>query len=82
MRLPSWDRIVAAGLFTVAGGLFVWAISIEFERSPLQSRLFSRLAASMTYSVVSGESEATRFPDSGRTTSASATRGCRSSSKR
>ncbi len=65
MRLPSWDRFVAAALFAVAGGLFVWAIGIEFERSPLQSRLFSRLAAGMTYTVVPGESLTTRFPDAG-----------------
>ncbi|MCU0837436.1 MAG: transglycosylase domain-containing protein [Rhodospirillales bacterium] len=49
----------------VAALLGAWAISAEIEASPVQARIFSRLADQMKYSMVPGESVTSRFPASG-----------------
>jgi hypothetical protein len=65
------------------GALFLlgWGLATEARTSYLQSRLLSRWAAEMKFSVQPGPSEEIRFPDGGLTTSGAATRGCRPLSK-
>ncbi|MEA3278766.1 MAG: transglycosylase domain-containing protein [Pseudomonadota bacterium] len=58
-RLPV-VLLLAAGLCVLA-----WGLSIELESSPLQSRLFTRLAAGFGVSVEPGATPNARFPDSG-----------------
>lgn len=61
----SWDRIVSGLVFTAVAGIGAWLVSIEFEASPLQARLISRLANGMTFSVDAGPDPDPRFADRG-----------------
>ena len=48
----------------IAGAL-AWGVSIELQASPLQSRLFTKLASGFHYSVEPGSNPDARFPDAG-----------------
>ncbi|MEZ5841782.1 MAG: transglycosylase domain-containing protein [Hyphomicrobiales bacterium] len=65
MRLPTWNQALAACAVIAAAGLTAWAMRIEMEASPVQSRLFSRLAEDLTFNVDPGASEELRVPTDG-----------------
>lgn len=53
--------VVAVATLSVLG----WGLSIELQASPLQSRLFSKLASGFSYSLEPGENPEARFPHGG-----------------
>ena len=61
--------------------LLGWGITNEIRTSYLQSRLLSRWAADMKFTVQPGPSEDIRFPNRDLTTSGSAMCSCRRLSK-
>jgi membrane peptidoglycan carboxypeptidase len=65
MRLLTWQRGAAVCAIAAAVALAVGALRAELEASPVQARLFSRLATDMTFSVTQGRSDRVRFPGDG-----------------
>jgi len=64
-RRFSWDRILAGAVIATGVGVLAWGASIELEASPLQSRLFAKLASDFAYQVEPGPNPDARFPGSG-----------------
>jgi Transglycosylase. len=64
-RRLSWYRLFAGTVAVGVGALAVWGFRIEMESSPVQSRLFSKLARDMTYHTDTGASGGIRFPHAG-----------------
>src|SRR5512144_1314667 len=61
----SWDRLLAGALIAASAGIVAWGVSIELQASPLQSRLFTKLARGFSYTVESGPNPDARFPEAG-----------------
>jgi membrane peptidoglycan carboxypeptidase len=61
----TWDRVISAGVFLIVAGIGVWLVHIELEASPIQSRLFSKLADEMTYAMDTGPAPVPRYPIDG-----------------
>src|SRR5512143_3519950 len=61
----SWDRLLAGALIAVSAGTIAWGVSIELQASPLQSRLFTKLARGFSYTLESGPNPQPRFPEAG-----------------
>jgi membrane peptidoglycan carboxypeptidase len=61
----SWDRVLAGALIATSVGVVGWGVSIELQASPLQSRLFAKLARGFSYTVESGPNPYARFPEAG-----------------
>ncbi|MBK8175859.1 MAG: transglycosylase domain-containing protein [Rhodospirillales bacterium] len=61
----SWDRVLAGMLLAGVAGVAIWGVSIELEASPIQSRLFSKLASNFSYTVEPGPNADARFPEFG-----------------
>ncbi|MFO1112439.1 MAG: transglycosylase domain-containing protein [Rhodospirillales bacterium] len=64
-RRLTWDRIVVVLLMAGIGGVVAWGASIELQASPLQSRLFAKIASGFAYSVQPGPNLEARFPQGG-----------------
>lgn len=64
-RRLTWDRIVVVLLMAGIGGVVAWGASIELQASPLQSRLFAKIASGFAYSVQPGPNPEARFPQGG-----------------
>src|SRR6266540_4295336 len=64
-RRLSWDRVLAGALIAASAAVVAWGVSIELQASPLQSRLFAKLARGFNYTVESGPNPYARFPESG-----------------
>lgn len=64
-RRTTWDRILAGAAIATGVGALAWGASLEIEASPLQSRLFTKLASGFTYQMEPGPNPALRFPESG-----------------
>lgn len=64
-RRLSWDRVVVVVLAAGVAGVVAWGLSIELEASPLQSRLFSKIASGFGYVVEPGPNSEARFPAAG-----------------
>jgi len=64
-KRPYWDRIVVGvvtvGVLAVVG----WGLSVELQASPVQSRLFSKIASGFNYAVEPGSDPGVRFPKAG-----------------
>ena len=78
----SWDRVLAGVMLAGIAGLAGWGLSIELQASPIQSRLFSKMASGFHYSVEPGPNRDARFPKPDRTTSGLGTLACPHSSTR
>src|SRR5512132_4678010 len=61
----SWDRVLAGALIAVIAGVVAWGVRIELQASPLQSRLFAKLARGFNYTIEPGPNLQARFPESG-----------------
>ena len=61
----SWDRVLAILIAMAVGGVVAWGVVIELEASPLQSRLFSKLASGFSYTVEPGPNADAHFPQGG-----------------
>ncbi len=61
----SWYGLFAGSVAVGVGALAVWGIGLEVEDSPVQSRLFSKIARGMTYHTEAGASDDIRFPQDG-----------------
>ena len=61
----SWDRVLAIMIAMAVGGVVAWGLVIELEASPLQSRLFSKLASGFSYTVEPGPNADAHFPKGG-----------------
>jgi membrane peptidoglycan carboxypeptidase len=61
----SWDRVVAGVMLAGIAGLAGWGLSIELQASPIQSRLFSKMARGFHYSIEPGANRDARFPEAG-----------------
>ena len=70
----SWDRVLAGVMLAGIAGLAGWGLSIELQASPIQSRLFSKMASGFHYSVEPGPNRDARFPKPDRMTSGLGTR--------
>lgn len=57
--------MLAGVLLAGIAGALAWGVSIELQASPLQSRLFTKLASGFHYSVEPGSNPDARFPDAG-----------------
>ena len=64
-RSLSWDRILAGAVVAAVGGVVAWGLTIELQSSPVQARLFTKLASGFSYSVDPGKNPDVHFPDGG-----------------
>lgn len=64
-RHLSWYKVFTGSVAIGAGAMAIWGINVEVESSPVQSRLFSKLAQDMTYRTDLGPSDGIRFPNAG-----------------
>ncbi len=60
-----WRRAFAGAVWIAVAATLIWGISVEIEASPLQSRLFTKMAASFTYRVEPGGNPEAKFPEAG-----------------
>jgi membrane peptidoglycan carboxypeptidase len=64
-RRLSWERVLVGVVVAGTVAVIAWGLSIELQASPLQSRLFSKLASGFGYSVEPGPNPEARFPYAG-----------------
>ncbi|MFO1155041.1 MAG: transglycosylase domain-containing protein [Rhodospirillales bacterium] len=61
----SWHRAFVGAVWIAVAAVLFWGISIEIEASPLQSRLFTKMAASFSYHVEAGSNPDVKYPETG-----------------
>jgi membrane peptidoglycan carboxypeptidase len=60
-----WYRAFVGTVWIAGAAALLWGVSVEIEASPLQSRLFTKMAASFTYHVEPGHNQQAKFPETG-----------------